>query len=70
MSDLQNPQLMSGQPQSAQHASMGAAEVFGQILEAFKTGNLQVLFELIAEDAVMEFPFAPPRTAATGRGKR
>lgn len=69
MSDLQNPQLMSGQPQSAQHASMGAAEVFGQILEAFKTGNLQVLFELIAEDAVMEFPFAPPGRPRRVEGK-
>ncbi len=39
--------------------SMGAAEVFEQVLKAFQTGNLQTLIDLVAEDAVMEFPFAP-----------
>lgn len=65
MYDLQNSQSTANQPQSAQVSPMGAAEVFEQILEAFKTGKPQVLIDLLAEDAVMEFPFAP-----SGRPRR
>lgn len=58
MSDLQNLKSTAGQPSSVQ--PMGAAEVLEQALEGFRTGNLQPLTDLMAEDAVWEFPYAPP----------
>ena len=69
MSDLQNAQPTAGQSSSARQDSMGAAEALKQIFEAFKTGNLEVLIDLIAEDAVMEFPFAPPDRPRRVEGK-
>jgi uncharacterized protein len=59
MSDLQNSQSKASQTLSARHDSMGAAEVFEQVLKAFQTGNQKTLIDLMAGDAVMEFPFAP-----------
>lgn len=59
MSNLQNPQSTASQPESEQHDSIGAKEVLAQVFQAFATGNLKVLVDLVAEDAVMEFPFAP-----------
>lgn len=69
MSDLQNPQSTASQSSSTQQDSMGAAEVLERVLEAFRTGNLQVLIDLMAEDAVMEFPFAPPGRPRRVEGK-
>lgn len=51
---------MAGQPLNDGHDFMGAAEVFEQVLQMYKAGNPKSLIELMAEDAVMEFPFAPP----------
>ncbi|KLU64464.1 putative PhzA/B-like protein [Desulfosporosinus acididurans] len=65
MSNLQNPKSTASQPPSERHDFMGAAEVFEQVLEMYRTGNLQSLVDLLAEDAVMEFPFAP-----SGRPRR
>ncbi len=69
MFDSRNPQSTAGQPSSAQQESMGAAKVLEQIFEAFKTENFQVLLDLIAEDAVMEFPFATPGRPRRVEGK-
>lgn len=69
MSDLQNPQSTANQPSSAQQDSMGAAEVYEQVLEMYQTGNLLTLIDLMAEDAVMEFPFAPPGRPQRIEGK-
>jgi ketosteroid isomerase-like protein len=69
MSDLPNPQSTAGQSSSAQQDSVGAAEVFEQVLEAFRTENLQTLIDLMADDAVMEFPFAPPGRPRRVEGK-
>jgi len=69
MSDLKNPKLTASQAQSSRHDSMGAAEVFEQFLEVFRSGNPQPLNDLLAEDAVMEFPFAPPSRPRRVEGK-
>jgi uncharacterized protein len=69
MSDLQNPQSPASPSSSARQDSMGAAEVIGQLFEIFRTGNLQALIDLLAEDAVMEFPFAPPSRPRRVEGK-
>lgn len=53
----------------AQHDSTGAAEVFEQALEGFRTGNLQILIDLLDEDAVWEFPYAPPSRPRRIEGK-
>ncbi len=69
MSDLQNPKSAASQPPSARHGSMGAAEVFEQVLEVYRIGSPQSLIDLMAEDAVMEFPFAPPGRPRRIEGK-
>lgn len=69
MSNLKNPQTIASQSTSERQASMGAAEVFELMLEIFQTGNLQAMFDLMAEDAVMEFPFAPPNRQRQVKGK-
>lgn len=69
MSDLQNSQSTTGQPQSTQQDSIGAAEVLEQVFELFRTGNLRALVDLIAEDAIMEFPYAPPKRPRRVEGK-
>jgi uncharacterized protein len=69
MSNLQNPQSTASPSPSARQDSMGAAEVFEQMCEVFRTGNLQTLSDLMAEDAVMEFPFAPPSRPQRVEGK-
>jgi ketosteroid isomerase-like protein len=69
MSDLPNPHSTAGQSSSAQQDSVGAAEVFEQVLEMYRTGNLLTLIDLMAEDAVMEFPFAPPGRPRRVEGK-
>ena len=57
MSDLQKKQVM------------GAEEVLTQVFQTFKTGNLKALVDLLAEDMVMEFPFAPPGRPRRVEGK-
>jgi uncharacterized protein len=69
MSDLQNSKSMVIQSPSARDDSMGAAEVYEQVLEMYRTGNLLTLIDLMAEDAVMEFPFAPPDRPQRIEGK-
>ena len=69
MSDLQKSQSMADQSSSARQDSMGAAEILTQVFQAFTTGNLKVLVDLITEDAVMEFPFAPPGRPRRVEGK-
>ncbi|EHJ00491.1 MULTISPECIES: nuclear transport factor 2 family protein [unclassified Clostridium] len=69
MSDMKNTKSMDGQPLDEQHDFMGAAEVFEQMLQMYKDGNPQSLIELMAEDAVMEFPFAPPGRPQKVEGK-
>ncbi|HBE81074.1 MAG TPA: phenazine biosynthesis protein PhzA/PhzB [Firmicutes bacterium] len=69
MSDLQNLKSTASQTSSVQHNSMGAAEVFEQVLEVYRTGNPQPLIDLLAEDTVMEFPFAPPSRPRRIEGK-
>ncbi len=69
MSDLQNTQATAGQSTSAQQTTMRAAEIFEQMFEIFQTGNLKAMFDLIAEDAVMEFPFAPSKRPRQVKGK-
>lgn len=69
MSDAQNSQSTVSRDPASRDDSTGAAEVFQQVLKAFQTGNLQTLFDLMAEDAVMEFPFAPPGRPRRVEGK-
>lgn len=69
MSDLQNPKTKASQPPCERHDCMGAAEVFEQVLEMYRNGNLQSLVDLLAEDAAMEFPFAPPGRPRRVEGK-
>lgn len=69
MSDFQNPQATASQSPSAQPDPMGAAEVLEQMFEIFQTGNVQAMFDMMAEDAVMEFPFAPPKRPRLVKGK-
>ncbi|WP_099469323.1 nuclear transport factor 2 family protein [Konateibacter massiliensis] len=69
MSNLQDPQLTASQTQSVQHDYIGAVEVLKQVFEIFQTGNLRALTDLIAEDAVMEFPYAPPKRPRRVEGK-
>lgn len=69
MSDLQNPQSTADQFPSARQDSMGAAEVLAQVFQAFTTGNLKALADLLVEDMVMEFPFAPPGRPRRVEGK-
>ena len=69
MSDLQNSQSTSSQSTSARHDSMGAAEVFEQVFKLIQTGNVHALFDMMAEDVVMEFPFAPPTRPRRVEGK-
>ena len=54
---------------SQNQKAMGAEEVLTQVFESFTTGNLKGLVDLIAEDAVMEFPFAPPGRPRHVEGK-
>lgn len=69
MSNLQNSNLTDGESPAAQQDFMGAAEVLEQVFEMFRTGNLRALLDLIAEDAVMEFPYAPPKRPRRVEGK-
>ena len=69
MSDMQNYKLTDSLSTSSKEDFMGAAEVFEQMLEIFKTGNMQVMLDLIDEDAVMEFPFAPSNRPSKIQGK-
>jgi uncharacterized protein len=69
MSNLKNPQSMASQSPSARQDFMGAAQVFEQMFELFKTGNVQAISDLMSEDAVMEFPFAPPKRPRQVKGK-
>jgi ketosteroid isomerase-like protein len=69
MSDLENRKSTASQNPSARHDSMGAAEVFEQLLEVFRSGNPQPLNDLLSEDAVVEFPFAPPSRPRRVEGK-
>jgi uncharacterized protein len=57
MSDLQNEQ------------AWGANEVLAQVFQAFTTGNIKESVDLMAEDIVMEFPFAPPGRPRFVEGK-
>ncbi len=57
MPDLQNRQVI------------GAEEVLAQVFQAFTTGNLKSVIGLLAEDMVMEFPFAPPGRPRRVEGK-
>jgi len=69
LSNLQNYQSTASQTKSTQPDSMGAAEVFEQLFELFQTGNVSAMFDMMAEDAVMEFPFAPPKRTRLVKGK-
>lgn len=69
MSDLQNPQATSSRPLSSGQDSRGAAAVLGQVFESFRTGNLRAVIDLIADDAVMEFPYAPAKRPRRVEGK-
>lgn len=69
MSNLQNSKSPMSQAPSEQYDSIGAAEIFEQILQAYQTGNTQLLTDLMAEDAVMEFPFAPASRPKRVQGK-
>lgn len=69
MPNLKNSQLMASRYLSAGQDSKGAGEVFEQMLKIFETGNLQAMFDLLAEDAVMEFPFAPSKRPRQVKGK-
>ncbi len=69
MSDLKNSQSTADRSPSVRQDSMGAAEVLAQVFQAFTTGNLKVLVDLLAEDMVMEFPFAPPGRPRRVEGK-
>lgn len=69
MSDLQNLNLEDEQSPSARQDSRGAVEVLEEVFEMFRTGNLRALKDLIAEDAVMEFPYAPPKRPRRVEGK-
>jgi len=69
MSNLKNPQSMASQSLSAGQDFKGAGEVFEQMFKIFETGNLEAMFDLLAEDAVMEFPFAPPKRTRQVKGK-
>lgn len=44
-------------------------EIFGQVLLATASGDLQAIVDLCADDVVFEFPFAPPGRPAGVRGK-
>ena len=46
-----------------------AAEVFEQVFELIRAGNVHALFDMMAEDVVMEFPFAPPSRPRRVEGK-
>ena len=69
MSDLQNSQSTAGQSSSAHQDSMGAAEVIEKVFGAPKSGMFQALIDLMAEDTVMEFPFAPLNRPRRVEGK-
>jgi ketosteroid isomerase-like protein len=50
-------------------AWIGAAEVLEQVFEMFRTGNLRAVVDLISEDTVMEFPYAPLKRPRRVEGK-
>lgn len=64
MSDLEDPQTTASRPQS-----VGAVLIFEKMFEIFKTGNMQAMIDLMADDAIMEFPFAPPKRPRQVKGK-
>ena len=69
MSNLQNSNPTDGCSPSERQESIGAAEVLEQVFELFRTGNLRAVVDLIAEDAIMEFPYAPPKRPRRVEGK-
>lgn len=44
-------------------------EIFGQVLLATASGDVQAIIDLCADDVVFEFPFAPPGRPAEVSGK-
>lgn len=54
---------------SEKRSVAGAAQVFEQALSGFRASNPQPWIELLAEDAVLELPFAPPGRPGRLRGK-
>ncbi|NMP23747.1 nuclear transport factor 2 family protein [Sulfobacillus harzensis] len=66
MSDLPNHDFVAPEPS----ASTGAAELFERVLEGFRVGDPQPWIDLLADDAVLEIPFAPPGRPQRIDGKR